>query len=112
MILAFMIAFFTLEARAEINPDDYISDKYLAGEYLIYDCQEGHWVCVMEIFSEECRSLHEEDKRLGNVRARCAPIEKMASKRSCFQRQLFLVGQNYSNRFCLLEPWRHKTIDF
>lgn len=111
MVFAFLLIFSSLLARAEINPEDFISDKYIAGEYLIYDCQEGHWVCVMEAFSRECEKVREEDRHLGKIRARCAPLKQMPSKRSCFQRQLFLVGQNYGDRFCLLRPWRHKTLD-
>lgn len=112
MIFALLLTILTFQAGAEVNPDDYISDKYIAGEYLIYDCENEHWVCVREVFSSECRDMREEDKLLGKVRARCAPIEQMPTKRSCFQRQLYLISQNYGNRFCLLEPWRHKMIDF
>ena len=90
---------------------DVLSADYLAGPFLIYDCQNKHWVCVMEEFFEECRQLREEDKRFNKDTARCAPVGEFAVKFSCFQEQLRLTTNVDPSRLCVLENWKRKTIN-
>lgn len=82
---------------------DNISEKYFAGSFLIYDCEEKHWVCVLKEDYKTC-----EDKREASIEKKerhlpCAPIGEFPTKRSCFQRELYLVGQAHGHRFCLLD---------
>lgn len=91
---------------------DIISDKYVAGPYLIYDCQDKHWVCVEESFFEECRTMREEDKRQKKTFARCAPVGEFEVKFSCFQEQLRLTGNVDPEKLCVLDNWKRKQISF
>lgn len=83
--------------------DDSISEKYIAGAFLIYDCEEGHWVCVLKEDYAAC-----EESRVASIGKKernlpCAPIGEFPTKRSCFQRELYLSGQAHGHRFCLLD---------
>lgn len=89
---------------------DLISEKYEAGPYLIYDCEDKHWVCVGESFYKECEEKRAEDLKARKLATRCAPITKYPVKKSCFQRAQFLVGKNHGTRFCIGEAWREKEI--
>lgn len=92
---------------------DIISDNYEAGQYLIYDCKEKHWTCVMETYFKECAEKREKDLlNIDEVYHSCAPIEKYPNKRSCFQRQLFLTSHNFGQRVCVKESWKEKNIEF
>jgi hypothetical protein len=101
----------------EAVPDDFnpavdnISDKYYAGSWLIYDCKEGHWVCVLEEYYKTC-----EDERKQGITAKekhlpCAPIGGFPTKRSCFQRELYLTGNAHGNRFCLLDELKKEELE-
>ncbi len=90
---------------------DSISDKYTAGAFLIYDCEEKHWVCVLNEDYKIC-----DEKREKSIKARekflpCAPIGEFPTKRSCFQRQLYLTGQAHGSRFCLLDELKKEELE-
>lgn len=89
---------------------DIISDKYLAGPYLIYDCENEHWVCVVEDNFERCKTQRAEDLRQNKVHARCAPIAEFDVKFSCFQEQLRLVSNVDPTKLCVLENWKLKEV--
>lgn len=91
---------------------DLISEKYDAGPHLIYDCEDGHWVCVMPEFYEQCQLKRDEDQLANKVHTRCAPIGEFPTKRSCFQRQLYLTSNNYAPNFCVLGRWKQKEMEF
>jgi hypothetical protein len=92
---------------------DLIADNYEAGAFLIYDCVEKHWVCVLEEYSKDCH-----EKRLKDLESRdspiysCAPIGVFPNKRSCFQRMLFMITHNHGTRFCIKSEWKQKAVDF
>lgn len=91
---------------------DDISNKYQAGAYLIYDCGEGHWVCVREEDFKECRAQYEEDRQNDKGQYSCVPVEEFKIKKSCFQKQLYLVSNAYGGRFCVNEKRRDREILF
>ncbi len=87
---------------------DYISDKYFAGAFLIYDCEEKHWVCVMEIDYKSCEKKRKESLDKFAKYLSCAPIGQFPSKKGCFQRVQFLTGHDHGNRFCLLDELKRE----
>lgn len=92
---------------------DIIADNYEAGQFLIYDCDEKHWVCVLESYFKECEEKRQNDKTLPDkITHSCAPIGEFPNKRSCFQRQLFMTTHNYGPRFCIKDEWKTKAVDF
>lgn len=89
---------------------DVLADDYEAGEFLIYDCEEKHWTCVLESYYQDCQAKRAKDLENPNSYDHtCVPVETFPNKRACFQRQLFLVTNNYSQRFCQKEEWKEKT---
>lgn len=91
---------------------DVIAENYEAGPFLIYDCKERHWVCVLESYYKDCEASREEDQLLKKLELRCAPITKLSNKKSCFQQQLFLTSQNAGSNFCVGDEWKQKEIRF
>lgn len=89
---------------------DLIADNYEAGPYLIYDCEEKHWVCVMEEFYKECEEKRKKDLTESGLYHSCAPVGTFPTKKSCFQRQLFLTTHNHGKRFCIRDEWKEKNI--
>jgi hypothetical protein len=91
---------------------DIIADNYDAGAFLIYDCKEKHWTCVTEEFYTECKEKRSRDlASLEDTKHSCAPIGSFPTKRSCFQRQLFLTTHNHGERFCVKDEWKSKSKD-
>jgi len=91
---------------------DIISENYEAGPFLIYDCVEKHWTCVMKNYYEDCEKNRAKDIQAKKREVSCAPIGDLENKKSCFQKQLFLVSQNYGSRFCISEGWKQKEIEY
>jgi len=91
---------------------DIIADNYEAGPHLIYDCNEKHWVCVMESFWDKCRDQRTTDLQDKKVFLSCAPIGTFTNKRSCFQRQLFLTSNNHGVSLCVNDEWKQKEAKF
>lgn len=89
---------------------DTIAENYEAGQYLLYDCVEGHWTCVTEPYFVECEAKRNEDILARKIESRCAPLGSMPTKKSCFQRQLFLTSNNHGHKFCVLPEWKEKGI--
>jgi hypothetical protein len=108
-IFVFLIA--VAFAEEEKNPlpvdfvmsQDNISEKYFAGAFLIYDCEEKHFVCVLPEDYKTCEDQREKAIKNKEKYLPCAPLGEFPTKRSCFQRDLYLVGLAHGNRFCLLD---------
>jgi hypothetical protein len=91
---------------------DVISENYEAGPFLIYDCIEKHYTCVLEEYYKECGEKRAKDVHERKEMLSCAPISEHLNKKSCFQKQLFIVSQNHGTRFCVGEEWKQKLIEF
>ena len=91
---------------------DNISEKYEAGQFLIYNCVDKHWVCVLDSHFNECEKARIEDIENKVTDLRCAPIGSFPTKKSCFQQQLFMVSQNFATRFCLHPAMKEKELKF
>ncbi len=92
---------------------EYLTDKYFSGPYLIYDCEERHWVCVSEENFNECQSLRNDDsKKFESYIHSCSPFGHFPTIESCNQRILFLTTHQHGQRFCVKEEWRSKNISF
>lgn len=110
IFLTLLLAQFAL-AVDEFKPqEDIISEKYEAGHFLIYNCEEKHWVCVRDEQKNECEDEILEAKQSNPVNLPCASFGKFPTKQSCFQRQLFLVSNNFGDRFCINDSWKEKEI--
>jgi hypothetical protein len=91
---------------------DIISEDYEAGPFLIYDCVQQHWTCVLESYYKDCEKKRVSDLHFKKEYLRCAPVAELPNKKSCFQKQLFLVSQNFGQRFCIGPAWQQKEIKF
>lgn len=89
---------------------DIIADNYEAGPFLIYDCDQKHWVCVLESYYKDCQEKRHRDAEHGTFYHSCAPIGKFPTKKSCFQRILFLTTHHHGTRFCIKDEWKTKAV--
>lgn len=89
---------------------DIISEKYEAGPYLIYDCASKHWTCVSEDNFKECKNKRRQEKESESVYYSCSAIGALPTKKSCFQRQLYLVTHAHGQRFCVKDNWKEKAV--
>lgn len=88
---------------------DIIADNYEAGNGLIYDCVERHWVCVTNTYFDECREKRSKAKLNEDESLPCAPVAYFPNKKSCFQRQLFMTTHHHGDRFCVKDEWKLKA---
>lgn len=98
---AFNFAFSAEEKELFTKNSEYNVDwKYLAGEYLIYDCERQHYVCVNVTGNENC----EEERKYAIEKKLeiypCAPLQKFADKKSCVLKDYEVVDRMAARRFC------------
>jgi hypothetical protein len=91
---------------------DIISENYEAGPFLIYDCKEKHWTCVLESYYRNCEKSRSKDNHEKKLKMDCAAVAEFPNKKSCFQQQLFLVSRNMGTKFCVGKEWKEKEIEF
>jgi len=89
---------------------DVLSDEYEAGPYLIYDCKNKHWVCVLKSYFDECASVRNKEQLDKIEKLSCAPVEEFLNKKSCFQKQLYLTTHGFGDKMCEGEIWIEKEI--
>jgi hypothetical protein len=89
---------------------DLIADNYEAGRFLMYDCLEGHWVCVGDPFYQNCLAKRTQELQEKKFKASCAPLGPFPTKKSCFQRQLFMTSNFHGTQFCTLKDGKEKEI--
>jgi hypothetical protein len=111
--LVLIISFGFYQNLGASDSQEIISDKYMSGPFLIYDCQHRHWVCVSQENFTNCKSSRTEDSlKVDTYTHSCSPIGFFLTKESCHQRKLFLSTHNHGQRFCIKEEWRSKNTSF
>ncbi len=68
-----------------------ISKEYREGEYLIYDCENQHYVCVNRDSNKECENKHLKRIRENQSRFSCIPLKIFADEKTCFEFQQDLI---------------------
>ncbi len=103
--------FFGREVKAEIV--EIISDKYIQGPYLVYDCQDQHWVCTEESQYKNCESSLNKAMDDKNSYLPCLPIEgKFKSHKDCVSGLQKFLGQTQIQSQCLHPDVRRHFIEF
>ncbi|MGZ3808359.1 MAG: hypothetical protein ACXVCE_09750 [Bacteriovorax sp.] len=112
LVLLGLLASLNLSAAKEAdsspevnNLSNYKSDyqidwKYQAGNYLIYDCERGHYACVSKDGDENCREERNFAIEKKATSYPCAPLKKFADKKLCVQENYKVVDRNAIKRFC------------
>ncbi|MBL7664717.1 MAG: hypothetical protein JNM93_06255 [Bacteriovoracaceae bacterium] len=81
---------------------DVISDSYVEGEYLMYDCREGHWVCATESNSLFCQEQIKQMDDFANFMP-CWSFKKHADIYQCMSEQQRLTNEAIRPTFCYKE---------
>lgn len=89
-----------------------ISSKYVTGGYLLYDCEDQHWVCVIKDNKEACDKKREKELRSGKHLLSCFSGEMFQSYRECSQKQKRLTKTAMFPRVCLHPDVRGRLIGF
>lgn len=98
----------------EFDPtQDILSDKYVAGPHLIYDCEDKHWVCVAPEEKKECEDLREKRRLDKQRQLKCTSFKSFDDKKSCFKFQQTMVTSATDPAWtCTASNWRFQNIKF
>jgi hypothetical protein len=97
----------------EIDPTkDTLSAKWTAGAFLIYDCDDRHWVCVHDLGQAQCEDLRKNKLASGARTLGCAPGQVFESREACWDVQKRLVNEALYPRTCLHPNARKRFIGF
>lgn len=88
------------------------SSKYFAGPVLMYDCHAKHWVCTDEDALRECEQSRELALSSNDEVLPCAYFKTFDDIRSCVNKNLSLVSDPRSMRFCYHPKVFDRTILF
>ena len=94
-----LIASFSLGiAHAQVSFEEFdsakdeISDKYMAGPHLVYDCEDKHWVCIADEEKKECVEGRDLSRLKKGRSLKCTYFKSFEDKSGCFQAQLKIVS--------------------
>jgi hypothetical protein len=97
----------------EIDPSkDILSKKWTTGAFLIYDCDDRHWVCVHDFGQAQCEDLRKNKLASGARTLGCAPGQEFESREECWSVQKKLVNEALYPRTCLHPNARKRFIGF
>ncbi|MCR9206119.1 MAG: hypothetical protein NXH75_16165 [Halobacteriovoraceae bacterium] len=77
-----------------------ISNKWYRGNYLIYDCSKGNYVCVNDISFLNCGDQRQEDIDARVTNLKCAPLKRFGSQEDCFKAQYSKIHNQMPKLFC------------
>ena len=89
--------------------DNELSLLYSRGPYLVYDCQNRHWVCTGKNEVERCNNAREFAIGENEMRLPCAVIKVFEDEKSCQKKQQVVIDAALENRFCM-HPVRREQI--
>jgi hypothetical protein len=87
-----------------------LSIKYFAGAYLVYDCQDKHYVCTDEYEYKRCQSNRDHAEKDMDIKLPCVPINKFLDRKTCEEKQKELVSTGRYVNFCLHEDYKKRFI--
>ena len=116
LLIILIFGFFNLsEARDTDNFDDtrdVISSKYVTGAYLLYDCEDQHWVCVIQETKEKCEQKRHNELKRGKHHLSCFSAEVFENYKQCTVHQQRLTSSGLNPRVCLHPEVRQRFIGF
>jgi hypothetical protein len=84
----------------KIEQGDQVSEKYRAGAYLIYDCDDQHFVCADIENQVECDEKREKAFVTKSERLPCAVLKQYVKKEECLEAQKkFMLNKKYDYCF-------------
>ncbi len=99
IILYVILALFSINSNASVIGEigdvgpRLISLKYYEGSFLMYDCQENHWVCTNKDTFNNCVVSYEESIHEGGKRT-CIPYQSYEELPLCLAKQQSLINSN------------------
>ena len=105
LAIFFCLLNFGLSAQDGLGDDYYVIDAfYMSGAHLIYDCENGRWICTRKKEFERCSLKNTEDIRDQVKNLRCTPFKKFRTLKECYQNQLRLLSMGRSERMICTHP--------
>lgn len=92
--------------------DPYMSDAYIKGPYLMYDCDDNHWVCSGEAEYKRCDGLRNDAIKRKDKNLRCTKFFKFSTIEKCHEKQLEMIGNQAYQRFCLHPEIRKRQVHY
>lgn len=75
--------------------------KYRSGGYLIYDCEDQHFVCVDARGFGQCDVDRQESRERGRLILSCSPLKRFQSFELCLEELYRLMHQSTHKSICL-----------
>ena len=107
---------FTEKEMKETLDNDYldpvISFKYERGSYLIYDCQDKHWICSGSLEFKRCQDWKKQADKRNAKSYQCVAVKRYKNISSCVDAQYAQVNKNHDIRFCLSDATKKIEVNF
>ena len=110
LLSIFLLPTFSFAGQEPIyeKPNKVISSRYIAGPYLIYQCENKHFACISLLNYQECEEARETSIKRKESRLSCAPLRKFENPNKCLQ---WLYQEIHAVRdvekLCRLNTFKH-----
>lgn len=113
ILLCLLISFSLFAQKKEKYPyvqQQGYSDKYFSGEYLMYDCQDKHWVCGDKEAKLNCDAAVQRYLPTDSVYIPCFVVKKFESLSECVHHNKNVVSNLAPTRNCFHPKYKKKII--
>ena len=110
----FILVVMSSMVRASVTEvTEILSDKYIQGHYLLYDCEDQHWVCTEDVRYEMCQQSLKEALDLKKSYLPCLPVAgEFKSNKECAKEQQYYVTKIKVDLECRHPAVRRHLIEF
>lgn len=84
--------------------------KYFSGKYLMYDCQDKHWVCGDKEAHDNCNAAIKRDLPNDAVKLPCFIVKKFRSLGECVHYNKKIVSNLGPTRKCYHPKYKERII--
>ncbi len=81
--------------------DPQLSEKYERGRYLVYDCEDQHWVCTGKFEYERCQESRSYSRGHNEAHFSCAFVKIYKNEALCIEKQRDFIHLNMATVFCV-----------
>ncbi len=77
-----------------------ISEKYISGQFLVYNCLDQHYACVSVNDHNSCKSVRDTELKLEKRKLSCVSFEELENEKKCVQKIQDYINKDFEHPFC------------
>lgn len=99
-----------LGQKEDEDGEKLLSDKYYSGPYLVYDCQDKHWVCTDKEAVESCNAARKRALERKGITMPCFVVKEYKKYKGCLKSNKKMINQIGDTKYCYHPDYLQRVI--